>query len=63
MNNRHSTSRPRNRMYVERAGNRGAYLPGWFVYPEGSGQGEHFDTWAEAMAYAIGGPLVSEATA
>jgi len=63
MSNRHSNSRSRRRMYVERAGTPGHYLPGWFAYPEGSGQGEPFDTWAEAMEYAIGGPLVSEATA
>lgn len=63
MSNRHSTSRPRKRMYVERAGTPGHYQSGWFAYREGSGQGEHFDTWAEAMEYATGGPLVTEATA
>lgn len=58
-----STSRPPKRMYVERAGTKGAYGPGWFAYPEGSGQGQHFATWTEAMEHATGGPLVSEATA
>ncbi|WP_313539812.1 hypothetical protein [Leifsonia aquatica] len=55
------------RARVERAGSKtGGYEAGWFatqislhVY----GDGEWFPTWREAMECAVGGPLVSEATA
>lgn len=47
------------RIRVERAGTRDTgYGPGWFAIP-----GDWFPTWTDAMEYATGGPLVSEATA
>lgn len=57
------------RMRVERAGTMlPGYAPGWFALPIGRhtyfpDESQWFETWAEAMEYATGGPLVSEATA
>lgn len=56
------------RARVERAGSKTTgYEAGWFASPIGRhvylGDSEWFATWSEAMEYALGGPLVSEATA
>lgn len=56
------------RARVERAGSKaGGYEAGWFATPLGRhvylGDGQWFATWREAMECALGGPLVSEATA
>ena len=62
------TSTWRMRWRVERAGaQRYGYDPGWFAVPIRRhvilSSGQWFATWGEAMEYALGGPLVSEATA
>ncbi|WP_025159356.1 hypothetical protein [Leifsonia aquatica] len=56
------------RMRVERAGSPSGlgYGRGWFAYTDGNpltAVGAWFPTWREAMEFALGGPLVSEATA
>ena len=56
------------RARVERAGTKSTgYAPGWFAYPIARhvylGGEQWFATWREAMECALGGPLVSEATA
>lgn len=65
-----STSRPRKRMRVERAGAPSGglgYGRGWMAMTiernRYTGTGAWFPTWREAMEFAAGEPLVSEATA
>lgn len=59
----------RKRMRVERAGAPGGlgYGRGWVAMTielhRIDGRGGCFPTWREAMEFATGGPLVSEATA
>lgn len=67
-NSRHSTSRPRKRMRVERAGSfTSSYGRGWVAMTierhRITGTGAWFATWREAMEFAAGEPLVSEPTA
>ena len=61
-------SSTRKRIRVERAGSAtGGYGRGWMAMTierhRLEGTGAWFPTWTEAMEYATGGPLVSEATA
>ena len=64
-----STSRPRKRMRVERAGAPGGlgYGRGWMALTverhRYDGTGAWFPSWSEAMEFAAGEPLVSEPTA
>lgn len=57
----------RTRYRVERAGYAGHYERGWFASATErhryTGDSAWFATWAEAMEFVTGGPLIIEATA
>lgn len=54
------------KLRIHRAGAPSRWLPGWFATSPVTDEGEHFDTWAEALEFALSFHVMatmSEATA